>query len=322
MVNSTHAIDRSRSLDSGRMRHPLVLACDEGYAMQLATTLRSIVEADRNDRPLDFLVLSDGFSEDTRGKVLRSLPKGSASIEWVDVDLGPFVEFATISYISKMTFARILIPQVLPASVSRVLYLDTDLLVLDDLEPLWETNLEGSVVGAVIDQADQQFKEGATALAGVPCVRDYFNAGVLLIDLNQWRERQISEKALAYLAQNPRSPFSDQDALNFACDGLWKKLDGRWNFQKHWENRIMEMSPDRRPGIVHFITSKKPWEASIPNLNASFYDAYRSRTCFARNPLEKLMDRLQGDWSRLKGMLKKYSFVQFMWKNLRPSRSS
>jgi lipopolysaccharide biosynthesis glycosyltransferase len=305
----------------GRMRHPLVLACDEGYAMQLATTLRSIVEANRNDWPLDFHVLSDGYSEDMRRKVLLSLPKGSASIKWVDVDLRPFGEFATLPHISKMTYARFLIPQVFPASVSRVLYLDADLLVLDDLEPLWETNLEGAVVGAVIDKADQQLKEDDPEFEGVPRVRDYFNAGVLLIDLNQWREKQISGKALEYLIQHPQSPFSDQDALNVVCDGLWKKLDGRWNFQQHWENRIMEMSPDQRPGIVHFIRREKPWDARIPNLNASFYDAYRSRTCFARNPWDKLRDRLQGVWCRLKGVLRRYSFLRFIWKRVRLSLS-
>ena len=59
----------------------------------------------------------------------------------------------------------------------------------------------------------------------------------------------------------------DQDALNFVCDNLWKKLDSRWNFQDHHDKSLVEC----KAGIVHFVKRLKPWLASAGRLNAGFY---------------------------------------------------
>jgi lipopolysaccharide biosynthesis glycosyltransferase len=309
-------------VESEQISRPIVLACDEAYAMPLAITLRSIAEANRSGWPLEFHVFSDGLPDDTRRKVFDSLPKGSASIRWVLIDLELFEDFATLSHISKVTYARFYIHEVFPDTVSRVLYLDADLLVLDDLRPVWETDLERSVVGAVLDGLDPKLKRGEPGLEAVPRVRDYFNAGVLLINLHRWRQERISERALEYLTWHPQSPFSDQDALNFACDGLWKKMDRRWNFQDFYENaRISIMPPEKRPGIVHFVYRYKPWDFHIPTLNADFYDAYRRRTCFARSPLDKALDKALGffqiPWHKLKGILSQYPLLQEIWRQVK-----
>lgn len=301
---------KSSDKRAGEVRCPLILACDKHYAMQLATTLRSIVETNSGSWPLDFHILSDEVSEQDRKRILDSLPEGSATIRWVPVNLGLFKEFGTMSYISKMTYARFLIPAVFPNSISRVLYLDADILVLDDLAKLWESDLEGAVLGAVVDVLDRQVKEDDPRVNDVPRVQSYFNAGVLLIDLNQWRKERISERAIDYLTQNPKSPFADQDALNVVCDDRWKQFDPRWNFQHHLTTRISDMEPTQRPAIVHFVTSLKPWKPSSFSLNASFYDAYRSRTRFARTPRDRMGDALEGTWSQFKGTLKQYAVLQ------------
>lgn len=300
------------------MNSPVVLAADAAYAMPLATTLRSIVDTNLRWWPLDLHILSDGFSKDMERMVLESIPKGSATIRWVPVDMGLFREFGMLPHTSsKVTYARLLIPQVLPNTLSRVLYLDTDLLVLDDLAPVWKTDLEGFVVGAVLDRWDMQIKRREPGLEDVPRVQDYFNAGVLFIDLEQWRKQQISEKALQYLVRNPQTPFADQDALNVACDGLWTKLDPRWNFHDHCGKKVLDMRPEQKPGVVHFVGPQKPWNSRIPNLNASLYDAFRSRTCFARTFREKVWDMLASSWSSLKRVLRRYTVLTQTWRLIR-----
>ncbi|MET4217663.1 lipopolysaccharide biosynthesis glycosyltransferase [Bradyrhizobium sp. LB7.2] len=282
------------------MRCPIVLACDRRYSMPLATTLRSVVETNRSDEPLEFHVLVDGVSERIRKRILDSLPHGSASIRWIEVDLEMFRDFSTIRYISKVTYARFLIPRIFPNTVSRVLYLDSDLLVLDDLQALCATDLGGKVLGAVLDGLDSQLKN-QTVHAPVPRVRDYFNAGVLLIDLDQWRQAKISETALDYLKRYPGSPYSDQDALNVACDGLWKGLDSRWNYLAYnTELDVSELAGQYKPSIVHFTTWNKPWRPGVPNANAALYDSFRSRTRFARNSMDKMESTLRIGWSRIK----------------------
>lgn len=298
--------------NSERLSFPLVMACDEAYAMQLATTLRSIVEANRNVH-LEVYVLSDGFSENARRKVVHSLPDRSVSIHWVTVDLKLFAEFATSPHISKMTYARLLIPSILKDDVSRVLYLDSDILVLDDLRLLWDVDLEGAVIGGVIDQLDAKIKGGEPVPKEMPRVRDYFNAGVLLIDIDRWRQEQISERALQYLIKYPHTPYSDQDALNVACDGMWKKLNGRWNFQNHCVTNFSQMAPEQRPAIIHFVTNQKPWNTRSCSVNASFYNTFRNGTCFARTPFEIVLDTITDGWYRLRRSLRNCSVMRVIW---------
>jgi len=309
-------------MNSKQITRPIALACDAAYAMPLATTLRSIVEANQNNWPLDFHVLSEGFSEDTKRKVFDSLPTGSASIRWVAVDLSPFSDFETLSHISKMTYSRFLIPKIFPDNVSKVLYLDADLLVLDDLNALWETDLEGAIVGAVMDMVDPYLKGkeglvGVPRLKEVPRVSNYFNAGVLLIDLDRWRKERISERSLEYLTQNPTLPFADQDALNVVCDGLWKQVEPRWNFQDHCEKSISDMKQDMRPGIVHFISKFKPWKPSSNSVNASFYDDFRGRTRFARTFGEKFWEMIEDIRYRFSSVLSRYTFGRIIKSHLK-----
>ena len=147
------------------------------------------------------------------------------------------------------------------------------------------TDLRGAAVAAVRDHhVDSDLKSNLRdRTVGVPRVRDYFNAGVMLIDLPEWRRQRISEKALQYLHEHCNSPYSDQDALNVACDGMWKELDSTWNFQNHHVTRIDRQPPTRRPAIVHFITSSKPWKPSSSSINAALYDRFRRRTRFRRS---------------------------------------
>jgi lipopolysaccharide biosynthesis glycosyltransferase len=298
-------------LDSRRLARCLVMACDESYAMQLATALRSIVDANRSGEPLDVHVLSDRFSEDMRQKVVDSLPQGSASIRWAAVDLTSFEEFRTLPHVSKMTYARLTIPRIFADSVRRVLYLDADLLVLDDLGPLWDMNLNGAVVGAVLDRADAHLKARVPVPNDeVPYVRDYFNAGILLIDLDRWRKERISENAMDYLRCHPGTKFMDQDALNVACDGRWMALDPRWNFQEHFDTAVLGMMPAERPKIVHFAGHLKPWDADTLNSNAGLYDTFRSRTLFARTTGEKTRDLGSSTLRRMKNALKRASLAQ------------
>jgi lipopolysaccharide biosynthesis glycosyltransferase len=304
---------------------PLVFACDEGYAMPLATTLRSIAEANRRSWPLDIYVLSHGFSEHMKRRIIDSLPNGSSSIRWLPVDLTPFAGFSTLRHISSMTYARLLIPSILPVGVTRALYLDTDILVLDDLGPIWDLDLEGAVLGAVLDERlDTYVKKDNTSLAGppLPRVRDYFNAGVLLIDVAKWRAKRIPEIALEYLEQCPHSVYMDQDALNAACDGLWKKLNPRWNYyQIDLEKCLSDLNAADRPGILHFHGCLKPWDPSSLNLNARFYDRFRTRTLFARTPAEKLKEVPIVIWSRFKRLLKRSVTVRHAWNHLRSLQS-
>lgn len=283
--------------------------------MPLATALQSIAGANRRGQSLEVYILVNDFSEDSRRKVLKSIPEGWISLHWIPIDLAAFENFIADRHVSKMTYARLLIPSMLPQSVSRALYIDVDTLILDDLSELWESELDGAVVGAVLDDLDQRIKFDAPGLESVPRVGNYFNAGILLIDLDRWRSEKIAEKALAYLAGNPQTMFWDQDALNVVCDARWKRLDGKWNFQDlagRLDGNELELArlSTGRVAIAHFASNLKPWLAWVLSPNADFYDGFRSRTCFARNPRQKFLDFRQRAWSHTKKFLRRFALFR------------
>jgi lipopolysaccharide biosynthesis glycosyltransferase len=305
---------------------PFVFACDAGYAMQLATALRSLADANRSAWPLEIYILSSGFSESTKEKILLSQPAGSCSVHWAPVDVAQFAGFSILPHISSIAYARLLIPRVLPESISRALYLDTDILVLGDLAPLCQLDLQGAVVGAVVDQRlDSQVKLGRTTIDGLPFphVQDYFNDGVLLIDVARWRSERIPEGALEYLKRYPDTIYGDQDSLNVACDGSWRKLHSGWNcYQIDLDQPLSEMAAAQRPNIIHFHGWSKPWDPRSLNVNAPFYESFRSRTLFRRTPVEKLSDTPIVMWSRIKRLIKRSVIAKRMWNRFRLRRSA
>ncbi len=302
---------------------PLVLAADSAYAMPLATTIRSVAEANASAWPLEIHVIHDGIDSATQQRIFDSSPRGSVTIDWHAIDVSLFAsDYIPLPYISRMTFSRLVLPSVLTERVGKVLYLDSDILVFGDLSPLCDIDLSDAVIGAVLDPLDAEVKRNKRGLEKVPRVGHYFNAGVLLVDLGNWRNAQVTEKALNYLDRFPKSPFSDQDALNVACDGRWKQLDSKWNFQCEPHESIVSAVDARRPAIAHFVTKSKPWKPSSMSVNAACYDAVRARTRFARSIPEIAREEIATLAHKL---LKRSSLVRSAWslaksfRNARPA---
>ncbi|WP_259666296.1 glycosyltransferase family 8 protein [Rhizobium lentis] len=279
---------------------PIVFAVDEAYAVPLATALRSVAENNQSAWPLDIHVIHQGIDEETKRLVFESLPARSAVIQWHPIATLSFASgFSTRPGVSKMTFARILLPQFLPQTCSRALYLDGDILVLGALENLWNIDLGEAVIGAVPDYwLDNVVKNGPGATGGAR-VKRYFNAGILLIDLAKWRNERISERSLDYLDRFPTTEYSDQDALNVACDGKWKILDRAWNFQFEPTQAIARIALEQKVAIVHFVTNVKPWKSGSLSPNVAFHDAFRSRTRFALTRWERARSGLKRAGARL-----------------------
>jgi len=294
-MNSPNAIPNAQAEHSAsKGLCPIVLACDEGYAMPLATTLRSLADSNTRHWPLLVTVLHDGFREATKELIARSVPAGAIELLWKPIDLMEFSRFShRMPHVSSMTYARLQLHNSLDSSPERVLFLDSDILVIEDLGALAGADLGGRMIGAVPDaHVDAALRKGQRRPEheGVPRVSGYFNAGVLVVDLAKWRAHRISERAMQYLSEHPNLPYGDQDALNATCDGLWARLPKRWNFQLHHATRIAALPPHERPAIVHFITQSKPWKASSASINAKLYNEFRDRTVFRRTGGEKLWD--------------------------------
>jgi lipopolysaccharide biosynthesis glycosyltransferase len=177
-----------------------------------------------------------------------------------------------------------------------VIYLDADTITRSSLAPLWNTDVTGKSLAAVVDPNTRTL--GAPdGLQAPPPGSDprapFFNAGVMLVNLSHWRNHSIADRALTYLQEHGHVAKSmEQEALNACLLGDFVVLDHSWNVMNYWEreNNIEEY-PDllERANIRHYEYKLKPWAYAthtMTHTQAEFFK-YLDRTDWAlwRPPL-------------------------------------
>ncbi len=165
----------------------------------------------------------------------------------------------------------LLLADLMPAEVAKVLFLDADLMALTDLQALWDLPLGDQVLLAAQDHAVPfcSSRRGVKRWQelGIPEDSKYFNGGVMLIDLGRWRARSISRQVEEYVQRNVgQLEFLHQEALNAV---LWDQrgiIDGRWNLPGSLAGRSVagrRSALEQNPGIVHFAGRMKPWRFPV-----------------------------------------------------------
>jgi lipopolysaccharide biosynthesis glycosyltransferase len=266
---------------SGAMH--IALAADAGFAMPLAVTLASLARTHAAGE-VEVTVLHDRLPPPDIARIERGLA-GRIDVTWRQVEMGELEDAHPSTFLSKATLFRLLLPTVLPPSLERVVYLDCDLVVAGSLRRLWEHDLGGRSLAAVRD-AGTPFAAGpyGTDWRGLGLAPDspYFNAGVLLISLPEWRAEDATRKGLD-LVRRTRMRWGDQDALNIVFEGRWAELERRWNLQTPdasgiglawalWRDDVEEAVAD--PAVIHYSERDKPWRSgSAHPLADRWYEA-------------------------------------------------
>ena len=265
----------------------VVCATDERYVMPLAVMLRSAIDNLAVTRSLAVHILHSRVSEDARRRVTQSLPADRCAIEWIPVDASKVAGVPVWGRMPVSTYFKLLLPDVVDVNVKRAIWLDCDLIVTGDLSELWDTSLEGMPAAAVQDQLVPfaSSKGGIASRAEIGIIADskYFNAGVMIVDIDRWRAERVSARALDHLTRRWKSVvYWDQEGLNVALAGNWMELDEKWNCNVSLPaNRIR--SGDRLPAILHYAGMLKPWMYRTREPAWSIYMRYLDRTSWARS---------------------------------------
>ena len=173
----------------------------------------------------------------------------------------------------------------------------TSIIVVDSLEPLWQTNVSGHYLAAVTNvfQHDHFHRVEQLGLGG-PEV--YFNSGVMLLDPDEWRREGATEAVIEYaLASHDKLDWPEQDALNVVLGHRRLPLHPRWNcmnsiLQFPWAVDVFEAvsleDARRRPAVRHFEgpSINKPWHYMCERGMRDLYFAHRRATPWPRVRLE------------------------------------
>ena len=163
---------------------------------------------------------------------------------YVDMDLvKDCPRYAEGSHISLAAYYRIFLGNLLPLKIHKVLYLDCDLVVVGSIEKLRNTDLKTFAVACVEEMCSG--REEIYTRLHYPSSDSYFNSGVLLVNLDYWREEGLMSKALDYISKNgSKLVFNDQDVLNALLHDCKLFLPFRYNVQDGFLRRKRRMRPE------------------------------------------------------------------------------
>lgn len=272
------------------MSAALELACaaDAAYVPHCAVMLRSVMEQHAGEPVrLHFLHAPD-LAQDSLHALAAEVQAAGARFEAHVVAPERIAGLGVLPRIPAVMWYRVLTPELLP-EVDRLLYLDCDTLVCERLDELWQRELGGDLAAAC-ENAFDQGRPAHLSRLGLADTQPYFNSGVLLLNLDQWRAEGTSARIVELArARAAQLCWPDQDALNLALVGRWQALHPRWNTQNALyvsraarrqigAARVREAT--RRPGIVHFEGPGfcKPWHPLCKHPRRAHYLRLRAQT--------------------------------------------
>lgn len=237
---------------------PIFYACDDNFVKYTIVSLYSMIQNASVEYRYKVYVLHTEISEETQRKV-QDLKNDNFSIEFVDMTdyLKSISDKLPLrDYYSKTTYYRLFIAEMYP-EYNKAIYIDSDTIVQGDISEFYNTDIKDAYVGACHEQVMLQVDEFGTYVEKVVGVSRYnfFNAGILLINCDQFRLKFVLDKFLDYLHYYNFVVTQDEDYLNLICKDHVYWIDQRWNTEVFCEISY----PIEQANMLHFIMTSKPW---------------------------------------------------------------
>ena len=296
----------------------IVCATDDNFVQHCSIMLTSLLV---NNSDVQIFVLTEGLKPENEKIIREEVEDKGGKVNFCIVDSSivekfPMPDNGSINHISRATYYRLLIPDLLPLDVDKAIYLDCDIIIDGSLEELWKIDLKDNALG-VVRQIGYGFEEERL---GYPIEYGYFNAGVNLINITYWRQNNVTTLLMKYIADNfDKIKFHDQDTLNAVLHKKCLRLPSQWNmtsaaymFQiaKRGDKRNGVIIEDyalekesaykyrKNPIVIHYVSKPKPWNKNcVHPLYHLYYD-------YAKKTINYSNIKKQDDFSRSIAVLK------------------
>lgn len=258
----------------------LFFACDDGYIPFLAVALHSIKLHRDENRLYSVTVLHTGVSEQSKEKICSAFSDEKFAIHFNDISESVETiskRLFTRDYYSKSTYFRLFIPDLYP-KIDKALYLDCDIVLNADVAELYDVEIGNDLVGAVSDafvNAVPRLHGYVTERIGVSTPKDYFNAGVLLMNLRKMRAVGFEDNFIDLIAKVKFEVAQDQDYLNVLCNKKRTTVGDEWNFMPGFSTHQGENK------LIHFNLDNKPWHKDGVEF-ADLFWKHANNCCYAK----------------------------------------
>jgi Lipopolysaccharide biosynthesis proteins, LPS:glycosyltransferases len=285
----------------------IVYASDNNFAEIMGVSIVSLFENNKDMQKIEIYILDSGIKDENKKRLELVFEKyNRPSPIWVSATnindvLGMEVKQDRGSL---SQFARLFISSALPEDLERVLYLDCDIIIDKPLDELWNMNMQGKVIAALMDAFAPWYRKNL----GLDNNAIMFNSGVMLIDLRKWREEDIENKILKLIKKyDGLIPQGDQGALNSILSNKTKVMEAKFNsvtifHDFTYENMLIYRKPPMfyskeeieeavtNPTIIHFTTSflsRRAWIEGSKHPYTNRWLEYKDMSPWKDEPLKK-----------------------------------
>ncbi|GGW87158.1 glycosyltransferase family 8 protein [Salegentibacter mishustinae] len=250
----------------------IVTYADGFYIQHACLMLMSLKDVISRDREYDVFVYYSNCDEKLLSKFKNSLGNylpQNVSYQLIECDFGISDKLkAKSAHLSASIYDKVLIYDRIPSHINKVVFFDADIILEKDPAIIFDIDLGDDYVGAVKDQVFENFTKEAKLTLEISA-NQYFNTGVMLVNLIKWRHDKISKRSLEFALEKwDLTPYHDQDAFNYVIKGNWKEISPLWNPRilnkiiiKGEEKIYNKMQVYRMnlSYLVHYSGPEKPW---------------------------------------------------------------
>ena len=261
----------------------IAVACDNSFVNHTIVTLHSLKKFNSN-RTFFVHILDSGISGKFRLKFKLFLFRFGFKFQFYKIDYSQIKNAPVSHHVNLASYNRLFLSNILNEKIERVLYLDSDIIVLGQIDTLLDCDIKDFFVCAaaeIITNSDRNRLE-------LNSFDQYFNAGVLVVNLKKWREENIFSKFVDFISKNSHKiKYWDQDVLNYCLKNKWLRLHQKYNLTHFYfypndytpsyfglnETQYEETQKD--PIIIHFTSHQKPWIEGCKHPQKDLYYQYQ-----------------------------------------------
>ena len=271
----------------------ILYTLNDKFVPQVAAGITSVCENNKDIDTIDFYLMSMGITSKNKQKLTKYISKYKRNIYFIELDnLEKYFDFKfDTNGWNPIVLARLLLDKLLPKKLDRVLYLDGDTIVRGSLKELWNTSMDDYSIAASIEPTIDKKRKISLDMKGYP----YYNAGVLLVNLVNWRKYEVGKEIIKYYQDNNGNLFAnDQDAINGSQKGKIYTLSPKYNFYNifyQYPYRFLSHLCDfeyvskevfidalKNPTIIHYLGEERPWRIGNKHRYRDDYIKYLNMT--------------------------------------------
>lgn len=273
----------------------IVTYADENYMQHACVMILSLFDVVDQNRQYNVMVFYSKCDSETLDKFKQSIDKGipsNVTYELRECNYGLESRLkAKDEHLSPAIYNKLFIYNDLPEDLEKVLFLDADIVLLKDPGAIYDLELDDQMVAAVREPVFEILPKRAQKAIGV-ATKDYFNSGVMLVNLPRWKAEHIGERSLEFCIEKwEDTPYHDQDAFNHVINGNWLEISPLWNprIKNHVQDSTgrkkelsrLEVYRKNLSYLVHYSGPAKPWFYMSFHPQKKLYLDYLERSEFS-----------------------------------------